>query len=112
MAGKAYAGKTNPDHYLLSPINGPLEELAKISLFVGSREILAADARKLKRMADEKGIVLNYNEYPGMFHAWMLLNLPESREAKKQIIALILNPKECGSSHFSVRNQNPLKGFL
>lgn len=90
LAGKSYAGDTNPDHYLLSPINGPLEGLAKISIFMGSREILVADARKLKALADGIGVSLNYYEYPGMFHTWMLLNLPESRQAKKEIINLIL----------------------
>lgn len=89
MAGRAYAGNTNPDHYLLSPINGPLEGLDKISIFMGSREILMADARKLKAMADAKGIALDYYEFEGMFHTWMLLNLPESKKAKKLIMELI-----------------------
>jgi acetyl esterase/lipase len=89
MAGEAYAGGTSPDYYLLSPIYGSLEGLAKISLFIGSREILVADARKLKNIAEEKGIAITYNEYPGMFHAWMLLNLPESKKAKKEIVDLI-----------------------
>lgn len=92
LAGKAYAGDTNFHHYLLSPINGPLEGLGEISVFMGSREILVADARKLKAMADEKGIPLSYHEFPGMFHTWMLLNLPESRKAKKQILELIEKP--------------------
>lgn len=91
LAGKAYAGDTDEDYYLLSPINGSLEGLGKISVFVGSREILVADARKLKAMAEEKGIEINYREYMGMFHAWMLLNLPESKEARKEIIQLIQN---------------------
>lgn len=91
LAGKAYAGDTGPDYFLLSPINGPLDRLGKISVFIGSREILVADARKLKAIADERGIELNYREYAGMFHAWMLLNLPESKEARKEIIQLIEN---------------------
>lgn len=89
MAGKAYAGGTSPNYYLLSPIYGTLEGLPKLSVFIGSREILVADTRKLKALAHEKGIALNYFEYPGMFHAWMLLNLPESKKAKQQIIDLI-----------------------
>ncbi|MDN3668476.1 alpha/beta hydrolase [Echinicola jeungdonensis] len=89
LAGKAYAGNTSPGNYLLSPINGSLEGLGKISIFMGSREILVADARKLKSMAHAKGIALNYHEFEGMFHTWMLLNLPESKKAKKLIIELI-----------------------
>jgi acetyl esterase/lipase len=91
MAGTAYAGNTDPNHYLLSPINGPLEGLGKISMFMGSREILVADGRKLNDMAKAKGIELNYVEFEGMFHTWMLLNLPESKKAKKMIIELIRN---------------------
>lgn len=91
LAGKAYAGDTSTDYYLLSPINGPLDKLGKISVFVGSREILVADARKLKSIAEGQGIDLNYREYEGMFHAWMLLNLPESKEVRKEIIQLIQN---------------------
>ncbi|HET9826837.1 MAG TPA: alpha/beta hydrolase [Chitinophagaceae bacterium] len=89
QAGKLYAGGTNPDYYLLSPINGSLNNLGKISVFIGSNEILVADARKLRSLAENYGIDLNYREYPDMIHAWMFLNLPESRRAKKEIIDLI-----------------------
>ena len=90
QAGKLYAGDTNRDYYLLSPINGPLEGLGKISVFAGSNEILVADARKLKSLAESKGIHLNYYEYSNMVHAWMFLNFPESKRAKQQIVDLIL----------------------
>lgn len=89
QAGQLYSGGTTPAHYLLSPINGPLEGLGKLSVFIGSSEILVADARKLKELMESRGIDLNYFEYPDMFHVWMLLNLPESKKAKKQILALL-----------------------
>ncbi len=89
QAGKLYAGTTNPDYYLLSPINGSLEGLGKLSIFVGSNEILVADARKLRSLAEAQGIHLNYYEYAEMVHAWMFLNFSESKKAKKQIIDLI-----------------------
>ncbi len=91
QAGKLYAGNTNPGYYLLSPINGPLDGLGKISVFAGSNEILVADARKLKSLAKSKGVDLNYYEYANMVHAWMFLNFPESKRAKQQIIDLILH---------------------
>lgn len=89
QAGKLYAGGTNPDHYLLSPINGSIEGLGKIAVFAGSKEILVADARKLKSLADSKGIDLTYFEYADMFHAWMFLRFPEAKKARQQIIDLI-----------------------
>lgn len=89
MAGEIYAGGVPTDYYLLSPIYGSLDGLSKISVFIGSREILVADTRKLKAIANKKGIDLNYYEYPGMFHAWMLLNLPESKKARLEILKII-----------------------
>lgn len=88
-AGKLYAGGTDVANYLLSPINGSLAGLGSISVFAGSAEILAADTRKLKQQAVLQGADLQYYEYPDMVHAWMFLNFPESKQAKKQIIHLI-----------------------
>ncbi|GAB3011058.1 alpha/beta hydrolase [Niabella terrae] len=92
MAGRAYAGDTDPYHFLLSPIYGSLEGLGVISVFAGTNEMLVADTRKLKLIADAKGIPFRYFEYPGMIHAWMLFDFPESRTARKQIFELIGDP--------------------
>jgi acetyl esterase/lipase len=75
---------------MLSPINGSLDNLADISIFIGSRDILAADARKLNLLATEKKVSINYREYEDMVHVWMLLNFPESKQAQQEIIALIM----------------------
>lgn len=88
--GKKYAGDAGPQHFVVSPINESLEGLGKISVFIGSKDILVADARKLKSLAASKGIEINYCEYEDMFHCWMFLNLPESRRAKQEILNLIL----------------------
>ena len=78
---------------MLSPINGPLEQLGEISIFVGSRDVLVADARRLRELAMEKGVSINYWEYKDMVHVWMLLNFSESRQAQKEIMKLIVeNP--------------------
>lgn len=87
--GKIYAGDTSPDYYFLSPINGSLEGLGKISVFIGTKDILVADARKLKLIAESNKIAINYYEYEEMVHVWMLLNLPESKKAFQQIVGLI-----------------------
>jgi len=89
-AGKAYAGNDGSDS-LLSPVNGPLEGLGWISIFIGTNDILVADTRKLHALAKQKGISINYREYEDMVHVWMLLNFPESRAAKREIIELVLS---------------------
>lgn len=88
-AGKLYAGDTDPNNYMLSPINGDFEGLGKISVFIGTNDILMPDARKLKRITKEKGININYYEYDDMVHVWMLFNLPESKKAIDQIARLL-----------------------
>lgn len=89
QAGRLYAGNAPLDHYLLSPIYGSFKGLENIAVFVGSREILVADARKLKTMMAGEISQFIYVEYPGMVHDWMLINLPESRQARQQIISII-----------------------
>ncbi len=84
-AGLAYAGNANPSHYLLSPINGEMDGLGKITVFIGTKDLLLADTRKLKAIMQEKGIEMNYYEYPDMLHVWPLFNLPESKDAIEQI---------------------------
>ena len=90
QAGGLYAGNTDLRNFMLSPIYGPLQGLAEISLFVGSRDILVADARKLYSLAMEQGTAINYREYEDMLHVWMLLNLPESKRAQKEIMELVM----------------------
>jgi len=87
--GKWYGREKGSKHYLVSPIYGNLQNLGKISLFTGTNDILYPDAKKLKSIADEKGIKINYYEYPSMIHIWQLLFFPESKKAREQIIEII-----------------------
>mgnify|MGYP003576135636 CR=1 FL=1 len=89
-AGASFAGNCDPEHFMLSPIYGPLDQLGRISIFIGSNDILVADTRKLNMLAREKNISINYREYRDMVHVWMFLNFRESKEARKEIIALVV----------------------
>ena len=98
-AGLSYAGNSDPENFMLSPIYGSLEKLGRISIFIGSRDLLVADARKLNMLALEKNISINYREYKDMVHVWMFLNFRESKEARKEIVALIM--ANDGEKHLS-----------
>jgi epsilon-lactone hydrolase len=89
QAGRLYAGDTDPSHYLLSPVNGSLDSLGKISVFIGSKEILVADTRRLKSLAESTRIDVDYYEFEDMVHGWMFLDFPESRKARDHIIDLV-----------------------
>ena len=91
-AALAYSGGYDLNDYRLSPINGSLYEIASVSIFIGSNDILVADARKLTMMAKNRGIEIDYHEYSGMVHVWMLLYFPESRHAQEKIKQLIVKP--------------------
>ena len=88
-AGVAYAGSSDLSSFMLSPINGPLEGLGNISIFIGTKDILAADTRKLRNLAEKKGVFIDYREYKDMVHVWMLLYFRESRQAQDEIKRLI-----------------------
>lgn len=86
---KWYGEDKGPTHYLISPIYGDLEGLGKISLFIGTHDLLYPDAKKFKMMMEEKAIKINYYEYPSMIHVWPLFFFPESKKARKEIIEII-----------------------
>lgn len=90
-AGIEYAGPLDTKNYLVSPIYGDITDLAPISIYVGTHDLLVADCRKLNRMAKSQNIEINYNEYPGLFHVGMLYPTPEGREIRKTIICKLNN---------------------
>lgn len=87
--GKSYAGNANPNYYLLSPLNGELNGLGKITLFVGTHEVLLPDARKFRDIALSKGVSIKYYEYPKMNHIFVLFPIPEAKKARKKIVHII-----------------------
>jgi len=64
IAGKYYTKGGDTDSYMVCPVNGPIENLGKISVFVGTYDILWADVKKLKSRCDEKGVAINLYVYP------------------------------------------------
>jgi acetyl esterase/lipase len=87
--GEVYARDVDPKSYLVSPVYGSLKNLAPISLFIGTRDILYPDCRKLRDNAAREGVAINYREYPGMVHNWMLGPMPEAEQAIKEIVSTI-----------------------
>ncbi|WP_449355501.1 alpha/beta hydrolase fold domain-containing protein [Virgibacillus natechei] len=89
--GKSYAGDTDPNYYLLSPINGEKKGLGQISVFVGTHEVLFPDIRKFKNQAEAQGEKINYFEYPKMNHVFPVYPIPEAKKARKEIVDMIEN---------------------
>lgn len=78
-AGQKYAANLDLKDFRVSPIYGDLTGLCRISLFTGTRDILYADAQKIKQLMNEQSINFNYFEYPDLFHDWVIItSLQES----------------------------------
>jgi acetyl esterase/lipase len=87
--GEVYTRGVDPKSYLASPVYGSLKDLAPVTLFIGTRDILYPDCRKLRDKAAEEGVRLDYREYDQMVHDWMLGPLPEAKHAIAEIVDTI-----------------------
>src|SRR6185295_4560657 len=87
--GAAYARDVDPKSYMVSPVYGSLKNLAPITLFIGTRDILYPDCRKLRDKASAEGVRLDYREYDQMVHNWMLGPMPEAKRAIAEIVETI-----------------------
>jgi acetyl esterase/lipase len=85
----AYANGTDIHNYMISPINGDVEGLAPIHLFMGTDEIYLPFARKLVAMAKAKNVDIDYHEYPAMYHAWIFLNMPEAKDFFSKLMDIL-----------------------
>jgi acetyl esterase/lipase len=88
-SGAVYARDVDPKSYLVSPVYGSLKDLAPVTLFIGTRDILYPDCRKLRDKADAEGVRLDYREYDQMVHNWMLGPMPEAKHAIAEIVETI-----------------------
>ena len=87
--GEVYARDVDPKSYLVSPVYGSVKDLAPISVFIGTRDVFCPDCRKLRDKAAAEGVRLDYREYDGMVHDWMLGPLPEAKQAITEIVETI-----------------------
>ncbi|MEW2505901.1 MULTISPECIES: hypothetical protein [unclassified Amycolatopsis] len=51
-----------------------------------------ADARRFTTHARDTEIGVDYAEYPGMFHNWIMQNIPEGREAMNRGEQIVRRP--------------------
>jgi epsilon-lactone hydrolase len=84
--GEIYAGDTELTNYLVSPIYGSLQNLAPLTVFIGTHDLFVADCRKLEARAQAAGVEIDYHEYDSMIHVWMLISSPEAKKALRAIV--------------------------
>lgn len=87
---RLYGGEIAPNDPRLSPLFGDLAGLPPLAIFSGTSDILLVDGQRLAARLSELGKNdSEYHEYDGMFHVWMLLPIPEGKQALSQTAAFI-----------------------
>lgn len=88
-AGRAWAGGANPRKPWVSPLYGELEGLPPLHLFIGTKDILVADARRFRGLCLAAKADLSFYEYENMVHDWMLLEFKEGKLAAARVAAIV-----------------------
>ena len=90
FSAKAYAGETPLTDPFISPLFGDLTGLPPSLMFVGADEILQDDAVLMAEKLTAHGSPCVLQIAEGMWHAYVLYGMPESREAIAQIKGFLM----------------------
>jgi acetyl esterase/lipase len=91
--GEKWRGHLAIDDCIVSPVNGALAGLGRITLFSGTRDITHADARTLVRKARVERHPLDFHQRANMLHVYPLLPIPEGAEARAAIAAVLADAR-------------------
>lgn len=89
VISKIWAADKSLNDPLISPIYGDFKGLGKITHFIGTHEALYPDAMKLDEKLTEQGIEINTFVYPKMNHVFVVMPIPEAKDAQQKIINII-----------------------
>ncbi len=85
LAGIAYASEDGMDNYLVNPIDGNLEGLKNITIYIGTNDILNPDVHKLEENAKKVGSIIDVKEYEDKGHIWFIKEC-EVTELREEIL--------------------------
>jgi len=88
-AAELYRGGLPLTDPRVSSIFGSLDGLGELAIFVGTRDMLYADALRLHSLAAAAGHPLEFHEVEGMIHVYPLLPIPEAKVARRRIAELL-----------------------
>ncbi len=87
LVGNLYCGKDDPNDYLVSPINGPMDKIDNVFIFTGTYDILNPDVAILKdKLSSEKLSIFEKQEAQ---HNW-ILNVDKNKEDYQKLLKTLL----------------------
>ena len=81
-----WAGDLDLKDPIVSPIYGPLEGLPRISVYVGTKELLLLDSERLRDRAEEENHELDFHLWEGMSHVFPVQPIKEARQVLPDIL--------------------------
>ena len=87
--GRMWIGDRDVHDPLVSPIYGTFENLGRITIFAGTRDILCPDDIKFSEILTEQGIDHICVVEEGLNHPYVLFPIPEAKDAQKMIVDII-----------------------
>ncbi|WP_449126143.1 alpha/beta hydrolase fold domain-containing protein (plasmid) [Staphylococcus chromogenes] len=91
VLGDYWSGKVRGDHYRISPINGVLDHLKDVYIFVGDREIMYPDNIRLFEKLTDNNIAVKLFVGKGQNHVYPAIPNLEGTMAIWQIAEIIKN---------------------
>lgn len=87
--GKMWAGEKDVHDPMVSPIYGTFESLGRMTIFIGTRDMLCPDCLKFSDILTEQGIDHTLVVEEGLDHPYPLFPTPEAKEAQQMMIDII-----------------------
>lgn len=97
-AVRLYSAGFDRSDWHISPLYGDLSVLPKTLLLTGSRDLLSPDNLIFAEKARAAGVEVEVVYEEGMFHAWLLIEMPEARRARERIVAFLSSDKATGQA--------------
>lgn len=88
-AGRWWAGVRNPSDPLVSPLQGTLEGLPPIDVYIGGHDILRPAVDVLAQRVRRVNADLHVHETPAMFYVWMTRAISEGRRTRHNVARLV-----------------------
>jgi epsilon-lactone hydrolase len=88
-AAKTWAGGDDLSLPRLSPVYGELATLPPMDLYIGTRDLLLPDTRRLHELVTEVGGESHLFEQQGAFHIHPLVPVPEGSDARDRIMRTV-----------------------
>lgn len=90
FCAERYAGGTDQREYLLSPINGTIDDCPKTLVVYSTHELFYPDCEKLKAKAEKlQQENFTFKSYKGLPHDWGILPIPEAGNIVNDICEFI-----------------------